>query len=90
VAIVPVAHPNAFGTNNVPSGKIDEDTKQSFGDAHGSRGTNWLDATIKFVPTAHTAIVDNCGTLASILLTITPSKLLNVLPTKVTVGDNNV
>ena len=72
MAIVPVTHPNAFGTNNVPSGNICEDTKQSFGDTQGSRGKNWLNATLKFVPTAHTAIVNNRGTLASILLTITP------------------
>ena len=44
---------------------------------------------MKFVPVAHTAIVDNCATLAAILLAITPSKPLNVRPTKVTLDDDN-
>ena len=46
VAIVPVAHPTAFGVDNVPSGKIGEASIQAFGDAHGSRGTSWLNATM--------------------------------------------
>ena len=33
--------------------------------------------------------VDKCSTLAAVLPAITPSKLLAVRPTKVTVGDDN-
>ena len=80
VAIVPVAHPNAFGVNNVPSGKIGEATIQAFGNTHGSRGTNWLNNTMKFAPAAHPAIIDNCAALAAILPMIKPSKLLGTAP----------
>jgi hypothetical protein len=88
VAIVPVAHPNGFGTDDVPNGKIGEDTRQSFGNAHGSRGTNWLEAITKFVPTAHDAIFGASTDLESILPKITRSKLIGVRPKKVTVGDD--
>jgi hypothetical protein len=88
VAIVPVAHPNGFGADDVPNGKIGEDTRQSFGDAHGSRGTNWLEAITKFVPAAHDAIVGAGTTLESILPKITPSRLIGTRPKKVTVGDD--
>ena len=50
---------------------------------------NWLDATTKFVPAAHTAIVNNCTALAAILPTITPSKLLDVRTTNVVLNEDN-
>ena len=89
VAIMPVTHPNAFGVDNVQSDKITEATIQAFGDAHSPRGTNWLDATTKSVPATHTAIVDNCTALATILPTITPSKLLDARPTKVALNEDS-
>jgi hypothetical protein len=89
VAIVPVAHPNAFGVDDVASGKIGEATIQAFGDAHGSRGTNWLSATMKFSPAAHAAIVESRAALAAILPTITPARLLDVRPTKVALNEDN-
>jgi hypothetical protein len=57
VAVIPVAHPNTFGAADVPNGEVGDNIQQAFADAHDARGTNWMDATMKFVPAAHIAIV---------------------------------
>ena len=50
VAIIPVAHPNNWGVDDVPNRKLSATTQQLFGDAHGSRGENWYDAASSFDP----------------------------------------
>jgi hypothetical protein len=88
VDIASAAHPNTGGVANVSNGKANNNAQQAFGNAHGARWTNWLNATMKFVTAAHTTIKTNRVTLSTILTKIFPLRLMDVCPTKVAVGED--
>ena len=88
VAIVPVAHLNNLGAADILNGKITDDVVQTFADAQGARGANWLNAFAGFDPAAHAAIVAARVELVSILPKIILSRLLATRPTKVAVEED--
>ena len=81
-----VAHPNNWQVEDVVGGKVTPTMEQSFSDAHGSRGANWLAAQLAFSANAMKVILDNQLALATYLPRVVDKRFLCVRPTQVSVS----
>ena len=89
VALPPIVHPNNWGSDDVASGKIDDNTIQNFGELAGTRGAAWLHAEMQYSNLAMAAILTNKNTLEKHLPKIVMTRMFNGRLEQVGVGPNN-
>ena len=88
VVLPTVAHPNNCQVEDVTWGKITDTTIQFSGNAHVTRGENWLAAQLALSMGAMVVILANRDALTAHLPTIIMSRMLNKRPTQVLFGED--